>query len=121
MFLGPVFRFEIVARSRRRLTFVIRAAYGLMLLLVFSIPLYGLPSLSRAGELPPGELPRVAGTFVSSIMVLQALAVLILMPSLVAGTLAGRRENGNLELLMTSPVSTRRSSSACCWPVVMTC
>ncbi len=80
--------------------------YGLLLLLVFSIPLYQMPGLSKAGELSPRELPRVTEVFLASIMVLQAVAVLILTPALVAGTLARERERGHLDLLAASPLSS---------------
>jgi ABC-type transport system involved in multi-copper enzyme maturation permease subunit len=105
LLLGPVFRFEMNARARRKGTFVVRGAYGLLLLLVFSIPLYDMPGLSKAGELSFRELPRVAEAFLASIMALQALTIVSLTPALVAGTLARERESGRLELLAASPLS----------------
>ena len=106
MRLGPVFWFEMKARSRRKEPFVIRCTYGLLLLLVFTIQLSDMPGLSKSSELPPSELTGIAARFVTSILILQAGVVLIITPPLVAGTLAKDRERGNLDLLMQTPISS---------------
>ena len=106
MLFGPVFRFELNARLRRIGTFVIRGVYGFFLLLAFMIPLAHTRGLSKAGELPPHDLPQVAETFLTLIIALQSLTVLILTPALVAGSLAQERQRGNLDLLMASPLSS---------------
>jgi ABC-type transport system involved in multi-copper enzyme maturation permease subunit len=105
MLFGPVFPLELSTVLRRRRTFVLRVLYGLLLLVFFCIPLY-VSGLAKAGELPHRELARLVEAFGGSVMEVQALAVLVLTPALVAGSLAQERASGKIDLLMASPLSS---------------
>src|SRR5262249_20072047 len=105
MLFGPVFRYELDAMARRKRTFVVRVMYGLLLLVFFCIPLY-LSGLSKAAELAHHELARLVEECWGSIIEAQALAVLILTPALVAGSLAQERASGKMDLLVASPLSS---------------
>jgi ABC-type transport system involved in multi-copper enzyme maturation permease subunit len=105
MLFGPVFRSELNAMARRKRTFVVRVMYGLLLLVSFCIPLY-ISGLSKAAELAHHELTRLVEECWGAIVETQALAILILTPALVAGSLAQERASGKLDLLTASPLSS---------------
>jgi ABC-type transport system involved in multi-copper enzyme maturation permease subunit len=108
MLPGPVFFHELRAAARRRRSFVVRAAIGLMLLYIVATPArwwyYG-PRSGPDREYSPGELAMIGQSLFSSVVWVQAIVILTLTPALVAGAIAEERQRKVLSYLLASPLS----------------
>lgn len=102
MLFGPVFSFDLVTSARRWQTFLVRSGYGAVLLLALWMrqsAVYWNPG--------PATLKQTAdamAAFFAAFAAVQLLAVLILCPAQVAGTIARERERRTIEYLFASPL-----------------
>lgn len=107
--LGPFFRWQMTRWTRRRRNYLFRSIYPAALLFVMfasyrpvvysqlQIPVSRVRSLSPAAEF--------AENFFHYFSLIQLSAVLVLTPALIAPVLASEKQNGNLELLLTTDAS----------------
>jgi ABC-type transport system involved in multi-copper enzyme maturation permease subunit len=113
--LGPLFYYELVRLARKGRSTVLRCAYALagLVALYFayhsrfpSHDLWKAPFTS--GEtLGVRDLASLARNFVTVILWVQTGAVVVLTPAYLAGAIAGERERGTLDLLLTAHLSDR--------------
>lgn len=128
MLPGPVFAVELLTTARRARYYALRAVYGLVLLAVFWVSYSEFESVTRQrrvifGQNPgwaargqwdlreegffnPGELAQFARQTFVWFAVAQGLAVLVLTPSLVAGTIAGEKQRKTLHYLLASTLTS---------------
>ncbi len=121
MLPGPVFEVELLTTARRARYYALRALYGLILLLLFWASYAAFEQTIRAsrvvfgrngtfwtieGDPRPGELASFARTTFAWFAVAQGLAVLLITPSLVAGTIAGEKQRKTLHYLLASQLSS---------------
>jgi ABC-type transport system involved in multi-copper enzyme maturation permease subunit len=108
-----VFVHDLRRTTRRGRVALLRGAYGLTLLVALAgVYVSWFPGrLTLAGlfapgpELSPRELARFAEQFAAVALLVQFAAVLLLTPAAVAGAVAGERQRGTLDLLLTSRLS----------------
>ena len=103
MLLGPIFSVELVTTSRRTRYFVIRVIYAsIMLLVLWAICgqefMYGRTSSIQA-------VAARASAFFLTFAWIQLFVVLLLGPSLAAGTIAIERERRTIEYLFATDLS----------------
>jgi len=102
MFAGPIFAVEVVTGARRARYYIVRVVYASILLvtmwIAYTEAFYGNPSNIRA------DAARAAAFF-NSFAVVQLLAVLLIGPAMVAGTIAQERERRTIEYLLTADLS----------------
>jgi ABC-type transport system involved in multi-copper enzyme maturation permease subunit len=109
MFPGPVFVHELRAVARRRRSYALRFGFGLFL--VYLVTAYARPYWLYArpwtedGEYSHRELAIIGAQLFASVAWLQAIAVLVLTPALVAGAIGEDRERKVLSYLLASPLS----------------
>jgi len=103
MLLGPVFRFELITATRRARYFVMRALYGLALLVMLTA-IYGT-SGNYDTSIGVSEAAGLARSFFVQFSWMQLLLVLGIGPALAAGTIALERERGTIEYLFTSQLT----------------
>ena len=104
MIPGPVFSFELLTTSRRGRFYLMRAAYALLLLVIF----WSIHSTWRAtadAKLSPREMSLFAVICFCSVAVAQVVLVLVLTPALVAGVIADERQRKTLHYLLASRLS----------------
>lgn len=100
---GPVFFVELLTIGRRNRYYVVRAAYGLFLLLILSIcyakvfASWREPSLQQQAEF--------AFSFFLSFSWVQLFGILFLAPAMIAGTIAGEHERRTIDYLLTTSLS----------------
>ena len=122
----PMLSAEARIASRRCSTYAARAAYGLLLLGLLGVFHQSHEDWSAGRPVANNELVRFASEAFEWLGVGQALIVMVLVPAIVAGSIAEERSRGTLEGLLVSRFSGMRSfwtssrrscsSSACSWP-----
>ncbi|MFO0887677.1 MAG: ABC transporter permease [Isosphaeraceae bacterium] len=101
-FPGPVFAFEVRKLPRRWQAYGVRAAYGLVLLLILAQNYYGWLAANDGAKLSARQASLYALTTFASFAVYQLGAVLALTPALVAGVVADERQRKTLHYLLAS-------------------
>ncbi len=107
MLLGPIFTLELVTSVRRLRYYLVRVVYGLILLII----LWSCYLESPLNRRLPGEKVSVqetaqfANEFFSVFAVTQLVAVVLLTPAMIAGTIAQERERRTIEYLFASQLS----------------
>jgi len=101
MLLGPVFSVEMVTMARRARYFVLRGLYGGALLGALWIVYLNSPA-TRHGATDLGVAANLTAAFFSTFSFVQLIAVLMVGPAMVAGTIALERERRTIEYLFTS-------------------
>src|SRR5262249_42745202 len=104
MIFGPVLSWELVTSSRRARYFAVRVIYGAILVATLWVHYQGTagPRFGSAGGPSLAELAELATAFFRSFAVVQLLAVLVLTPAMVAGTLAEEKERRTIEYLLVT-------------------
>ncbi len=108
---GPVFTYEILRLGRRRLTFVLRFVYVLVIVGLLAL-LYGtwMLQISRYQSVPtvrPSELASFASTFFEAFAAIQFAVALLLTPAYVAGSISDEKERQTLEFLLATDLKNR--------------
>jgi ABC-type transport system involved in multi-copper enzyme maturation permease subunit len=112
--MGPIFRHELTRMARRRSHYVMRSLLGLVLLyVVWSFDPSGSRLLSyapaRAGAAVTFDR-RHAAEFADLVFLnlswAEGLAILVLVPGLVAGSIAEEDQSGTMHDLLASPLSS---------------
>lgn len=113
MLTGPIFRHEVIRLARRRSHYVMRSLLGLTLLYVaWPFTSSGLRFLdfasTRGGEATfrPQYAARLADLLFLNLAWVQGLAILLLVPGMVAGSVAEEDRSGTMSGLLTSPISS---------------
>ena len=104
MFLGPIFRVELVSIARLNRYFFLRFLYGIIILLVMWVAceeIADLYSYNQSGS-NIQRYSRAAVAFFGSYVGLQMLAILALGPAIAVGTIATERERRTIEYLFTT-------------------
>lgn len=105
MLPGPIFNVELLTSARRTRYFFIRALYATILLialgLVYQSCTYGLSGESVNIRF----MARLSAAFFGTLGWVQLLAVVLLGPAMVAGTIATERERRTIEYLFASSLS----------------
>ncbi len=103
--LGPVMRYELITTSRRRRYYVLRVAYGLLLLnqlwtlfTVWEVRHHSGGTLEEIQAFAEDAFIRFAGT--------QGLGLLLLIPALVAGIISDEYQRKTLHYLLASRLSS---------------
>ncbi len=104
MLLGPIFSLELITGARRARYFWVRVAYALTLL--FALWVTYESAVVRHNLLGIQGIANIARDFFFSFAMIQLVAVLVLTPAMVAGTIAQERERRTLEYLLTSQLSS---------------
>lgn len=99
---GPVFAREMVESSRRRHTFLLRVAYGLVLLYAVYLAMEGRDVRSGISE-----MSKVSRALFQRVAFFQVLAIVLAVPPMLAGSIAGERRAGTLDLLRLTRLSDR--------------
>ena len=102
MLLGPIFSLELVTSARRTRYFLTRAIYAVVLLL----GLWVTYAIQRPDFSSLQGIANLAHEFFAVFAVMQMLAVLLLAPPMIAGTIAQERERRTLEYLLTSQLTS---------------
>lgn len=100
MLLGPIFSLELVTSARRGRYFLVRVLYALVLLLTLAITYETTQERQPHGGVH--GVANVASNFFNVFSVLQLLAVLLLGPAMVAGTVAQEHQRRTIDYLFTS-------------------
>jgi ABC-type transport system involved in multi-copper enzyme maturation permease subunit len=98
--INPVFRYELVRTARRDLTYGVRLAYGLVLLLGLA-GAYALWDFESARQATPSLRHFAEATF-HRFALLQDVALVALVPALVAGAVAEEAQRHALSSLLTT-------------------
>jgi ABC-2 type transport system permease protein len=98
--LGPLFGWEIIREARKGRSYLPRILYtgGLLLLLYFIV---------GSGTITLSQASRLGEYLFYSYLTFQYLAVFVLTPLYVAGSLIEERQQGTLVLLLTTDVTPR--------------
>ncbi len=99
---GPVFNREMSSTARDRRSYALRSAYGLAILAVIAA-VYG--ASGDAQDLGRDTTRQLAANVFWALTLMQGLAVVMLTPALVAGTIAVEVERKTLHDLLTSDLS----------------
>jgi ABC-type transport system involved in multi-copper enzyme maturation permease subunit len=113
--MGPLFYYELVRLARKGRTTLLRCAYALagLVTLYFAyhqrFPSHNLWNAPFSSGVTLGirDLASLARSFVTVILWVQTVAIFLLTPAYLAGAIAGERERGTLDLLLTSHLSDR--------------
>ncbi len=103
--LGPVFHAELITTARRARYFIIRALYGLLLLIVIWSGYQAILDLvaSRGGEeLTIREMAVFAQRLFQTFTLAQFLTIVVLTPALVAPVIAAEKSRKTLHYLLSS-------------------
>jgi ABC-type transport system involved in multi-copper enzyme maturation permease subunit len=108
--LGPVFRSELITTARRKRYYVARFVYGLVLLLALGNQ-YGTgdwTSTVTINQTPQSieELSRFARSMFGALAWAQGLALVCLIPALMAGTIADETQRRTIQYLLATPLSS---------------
>ncbi|NOZ40977.1 MAG: ABC transporter permease subunit [Planctomycetes bacterium] len=107
MFLGPLFRVEMVSVARRRRYFLLRVVYGALALFILWTTYTSLRAFSL-GASPTISIQQgatLATGFFVAFSWLQIITVLTVGPALAVGTIATERERRTIEYLFTTDLS----------------
>src|SRR4051812_30906798 len=107
MRLGPVFERELLVTARRPRSFALRFAYGLALLaLVVSTYRRNAELRPVAGTISVAGLAGLARDVFQTLLLAQGVAVVVLTPALVSGSIAGEVQRKTLHDLLTSDLTS---------------
>jgi len=113
------------AIARRERYFVVRWIYGLCLLICIGGPIFSQLRLSSSQEMEHRRLAALNEEFFILAVFVQGLAVLVLTPALVGGTVAEEKQRGGLDILLTTTLSSteivlgKLSARMCLMVVIM--
>src|SRR5580704_17473643 len=103
--LGPVVRYELITKARRGRFYLVRVVYGLFLLL----QLWGLFQTWQMNHPAGGKIAEVhefaEDAFIQFAWI-QGLALLCVIPALVAGVIADEHQRKTLHYLLASRLSS---------------
>jgi ABC-type transport system involved in multi-copper enzyme maturation permease subunit len=106
-----VFYYDLLRLSRRGRMVLLRAVYGVVLLLalgaVFVTAFPDQLGFTSGFSRQPREVARLAEEFASTCLLVQLGAVALLAPAVAGGAIAQERQRGTLELLRSCGVSSR--------------
>src|SRR5262249_22974056 len=114
----PILLFDAVRTARRSRLTLLRSLYALALLIVlFAVHvkwfgfgpdlLQGFAGFMQEQHIPPSMQARFAAAFFHTFLAIQAVAVLVLTPTFLAGAIAEECEKGTLPMLLTTHLSNR--------------
>src|SRR5262245_52926762 len=107
---GPVFRFELITTARRKRYYVARFVYGLLLLFSLGVQYssgpWSAPVQITYNPDSINELSRFARQMFTTLAWAQGVALICLIPSLVAGIIADEAHRKTLQYLLTTPMSS---------------
>ncbi len=101
---SPIFTVELVTSARRARYFFIRAAYATVLLCVLGV-VYGTTWMWQTDVTDIHYIAALSAAFFNAFSWMQMLAVVLLGPAMVAGTIATERERRTIEYLFASRLS----------------
>ncbi len=102
---GPVLFYDMLCAARRGRYFLIRCLYSMLLLLVlFSVWASVQPFTRQSAH---DEAAQIAMHFFESFTVVQLIAVILLTPAYVAGSIAEEKERKTLEFLLATDLRNR--------------
>lgn len=111
---GPVFIYETVRVGRRKLTFILRTLYLVMLTFVLGIvflnwleSIGAWPFYRNGGGIPSGQLAIYGETAFLTFAPIQYAVILLLTPAYVAGIIADEKERKTLEFLFATDLRNR--------------
>ena len=108
---GPVFTYEILRLGRRRLTFVMRFLYVLvivgLLALLYATWMVTLSHRGYGATVRPSEMADFANSFFEAFATVQFAVALLLTPSYVAGSISDEKERRTLEFLLATDLRNR--------------
>ncbi|MCE5269370.1 MAG: ABC transporter permease subunit [Planctomycetaceae bacterium] len=107
MLPGPIFNVELLTSARRARYFLIRALYGLVLLVAVWFVYQTHHAAYRYGQVQDDihSVAELSAGFFMTFAWMQLLAVMILCPAMVAGAVASERERRTIEYLFASQLS----------------
>lgn len=111
--VGPVFFYDLLRLSRRGRFLALRTGYAALLLVLILLfyrswaARYGTEGFFDAVRVPVAEMPRLAERLFTMFMAAQFVAVFLLTPIYMAGSIADEKERRTLELLFASGLSSR--------------
>ena len=100
MLPGPVFNVELLRTGRQRRYYVLRVAYGALLLATFWM-VFGTEMRANV-EVDPRRIASAAGAVCAVFLVIQAVVVAVMTPALVAGAIVDERQRKTLHYLLSS-------------------
>ena len=103
--LGPVIRYELITTSRRGRFYIARVVYGLALLAMLANQFQFFSAVHPAGGTPEQLQTFAEETFVEFSRA-QGLALICLIPALVAGVIADEHQRKTLHYLLASQLSS---------------
>jgi ABC-type transport system involved in multi-copper enzyme maturation permease subunit len=108
--LGPVFRFELITTARRKRYFVARFVYGMLLLFSlcsqYDIGPWSANIAFRVAPDSIDELSQFAQRMFTALAWAQGVALIGLIPALLAGVIADEAQRRTLQYLLASPMSS---------------
>ncbi len=108
MLPGPVFKFELLTTSRRPRYYLVRALYGLILLVILwqNYQSSFWWRLRQGQKIGIQEMARFAESCFASLVAAQIVAILVLTPVLVAGVIADEKQRKTLHYLLASRLTS---------------
>jgi ABC-type transport system involved in multi-copper enzyme maturation permease subunit len=109
MLPGPVFNIELITTARRARYYVIRFAYGMLLLFFLwqnNPELYSRSSRPVERGMSIQEMAAFGRAIFNTFLTVQGAAVLFLTPSLVAGVIADEKQRKTLHYLLASRLTS---------------
>jgi ABC-type transport system involved in multi-copper enzyme maturation permease subunit len=103
--LGPVLHYEIVTTARRGRFYLARVVYGLALLILLSRE-FGIWEQNHPTGGTPEDIHRFVEQAFLSFAAAQGIALLLLIPALVAGVIADEHQRKTLHHLLASRLSS---------------
>jgi ABC-type transport system involved in multi-copper enzyme maturation permease subunit len=104
MILGPVFRSELTRTARRGRYYVLRFAYGALLLALFWSAYEG--TFARASTAKIGAVAQFAERTFFVFAIVQLVTVIVVIPPLFGGAIADEKQSKTLHYLMASQLSS---------------
>jgi ABC-type transport system involved in multi-copper enzyme maturation permease subunit len=111
---GPVFLYETVRVGRRKLTFILRTLYLLMLTAVLGIvflswleSIGAVPWRFTGGGIRPGQMAKYGEMALLTFAPIQYFVIVLLTPAYVAGIIADEKERKTLEFLFATDLRNR--------------
>jgi ABC-type transport system involved in multi-copper enzyme maturation permease subunit len=102
---GPIFNMELLTSARRTRYFFIRAIYAAILLVALGLVYQSFTWSFNQESTNIRIMAMISAAFFGVLSVVQLLAVVVLGPAMVAGTIATERERRTIEYLFASSLS----------------